>query len=211
MKKNIFIIILGLAVAVLLYFLLSEPKLPDSHKDDNARVIAENKAFKEKEPALLRKIDSLEQSGKRKDSSNAALKAELAITRKTLDKYTTTATRLAIEVKQLSKADTTPLGSKCDSLAEVATNFQFLYEQYKAYSDSITLNLDSSKADYAEALAQQKKLYDELKQKYDALFAAYTTLFHDYGKSLKTIKRERLKTKIAALLGLIGGAAAVLK
>jgi chromosome segregation ATPase len=209
--KTWLIIFLSIAAAIMLYLLLKEPKQTDSHKDDYGRVVAKNKVFKAKEPALIRKIDSLEQSGKRKDSANAALRAELSVTRKALDKYTTTATRLAIEVKQLSKADTTPLGRKCDSLAEVATNFQFLYEQYKAYSDSITLNLDSSKADYAEALTQQKKLYDELKQKYDALFAAYTTLFSDYSKSLKTIKRERLKTKIAVLLGLVGGAAAVLK
>jgi hypothetical protein len=40
---------------------------------------------------------------------------------------------------------------------------------------------------------------------------AYKTLFADYTSARKTIKRGKLKTKLAALLGLIGGAAAVLK
>jgi hypothetical protein len=210
-KKNILIILLCIVAAVLLYFLLREPKQLDSHADDYARVVADNKAFKDKEPALLRRIDSLEREGKRKDSANGVLMAELSVIRKALDKTTIQAIRLAKEVKELSKADTSELGRKCDSLAEQAESFAYLYEQYKDYSDSIAVQMDSLKGDYATALAEQRLLYNELKIKYDALFAAYATLFSDYGKVQKTIKRERLKTKIAALLGLIGGAAAVLK
>jgi hypothetical protein len=211
MKKNITIILLCLAVAVLLYFLLHEPKQPDSHVDDNARVIAENKAFKEKEPALLKRIDSLETSARGKDSVIASLKFEKKATQKEADKYAATATRLAKEVKELTRNDTTVLGRRCDSLAEASQNFAFLYEQYKEYGDSLTIKMDSQNEDYVQALEERRKLYNELKQKHDALLSAYTTLFHDYSKSLKTIKRERLKTKIAALLAMVAGAAAALK
>lgn len=212
MKKNITIILLiALVAGLLLYFIMGEPKPTDSHIDDYDRVVAENKAFKDKEPAALKRIDSLESAGRSKDSAIASLRSERKATQREADKYASTANRLAGEVKVLRKSDTTEFARKCDSLAEAAINFKFLYDQYKEYGDSLTIKMDSQNEDYVKALEERRKLYDELKQKYDALFSAYTTLFHDYSKSLKTIKRERLKTKIAALLGLIGGAAAVLK
>lgn len=212
MKTKHWIILISVVVAaVLLYMLLKEPKPIDSHSDDRARITAERDSFKVREKAGLHKIDSLETTAKRKDSVIDRLKNEQATTRKALDKTTTLATRLAHEVKELQKGDTSELGRKCDSLAEEAISFKFLYEQYKAYSDSITVRLDSSKADNAAAMAELKRLYDELKQKYDHLFDGYNTLYEDLRSANKTIKRERLKTKIAALIGLIGGAAAAFK
>lgn len=212
MTKNYWIIFLIVAgVAVFLFFNLKEPKPIDSHKDDYSRIVAERDSFKVREASGLRKIDSLESVAKKKDSVIDRLKIEQATTRRALDKTTTVANRLAHEVKDLQKNDTSELGRKCDSLADEAMNFKFLYDQYKAYGDSITVQLDSSKVDNEAAKAELKRLYDELKQKYDALFTAYTTLFSDLGKAQKTIKRERLKTKIAAILGLAAGAAAVLK
>ena len=212
MKSKHWIIIIAVVVAaVLLYMLLKEPKPIDSHVDDYDRLAAENKAFKEKEAVALMRIDSLESSGKGKDSAITSLKTELSATRRQLDKTTTTATKLAKEVKELSKGDTSQLGRKCDSLAEEAHNFAFLYGQYKEYADSLTRVMDSKGEDYAKALEELRKLYDELKQKYDHVVEGYNTLYEDLRSANKTIKRERLKTKIAALLGLAAGAAAVLK
>lgn len=212
MKTKHWLIIIAIAVAaVLLYFLLKEPKPIDSHVDDHSRITAERDSFKVHEAIGLHKIDSLEKEGRRKDSAVDRLKTEQATTRKALDKTTTFANRLAHEVKVLQKTDTSEYGRKCDSLAEEVISFKFLYDQYKAYSDSITVHLDSSKADNASAMVEQKRLYDELKQKYDELFAAYTELFKDLRSLNKAIKRERLKTKIAAILGLAAGAAAVFK
>lgn len=212
MKAKHWIIIISVVVAaVFLYFLLKEPKPIDSHTDDVTRLTAERDTFKVHEAVGLRKIDSLERQGKRKDSASAALKIELSVTRKSLDKITTTANRLAGEVKELRKGDTSDFARKCDSLADEAVSFKFLYDQYKAYGDSITVQLDSSKADSDAAKVEQKKLYDELKQKYDHLFDGYNTLYEDLRSANKTIKRERLKTKIAAILGIAAGAAAVLK
>jgi uncharacterized coiled-coil DUF342 family protein len=211
MKKNIFIILLCLGVAVLLYFLLAEPKQLDSHKDDYDRVVADNKAFSAHAGRMQKVVDSLEQSGRRKDSAIASLKAEKKATQKEADKYAASATRLAKEVKALRRGDTSEFAHKCDSLAEQAQNFAFLYEQYKGYADSLTSVMDSQGEDYVKALEERRKLYDELKIQHDALMKAYQTLFADYGKAQKTVRRERLKTKIAALLALVGGAGAVLK
>lgn len=212
MKSKHWIIIIAIAVAaLLLYFLLKDPKPIDSHKDDYDRIIAENKAFKDKEAVTLKRIDSLESAGNSKDSAITALKNELSNVRKVMDVKNVTIIKLSKEVKELTKDDTTPLGRKCDSLAEEAQNFAFLYGQYKSYSDSLTTVMDSQNADYVKALEERRKLYDELKQKYDHIYEGYTTLYEDLRSANRTIKRERLKTKIAAILGLAAGAAAVLK
>lgn len=211
MTKNIVLGVLAAGVIVLLYFLLHEPKQTDSHKDDYNRLMAENKAFKELELGRLKVIDSLEASGKSKDSVIAALKADKATTQKALDKTTASASRLAKEVKELSKPDTTEFGRKCDSLAEQAENFAYLYNQYKESSDNLTAKLDSQSVEFRTALTEQKRLYAELKTQYDLLMDAYKTLANDYVQARKTIKRERLKTKIAALLALVAGGAAVIK
>lgn len=209
--KYIIITLLVLGAAILLYFLLHDKPLPDSHNDDYNRIVNINKAFQKREDSLLRRSDSLERSGRSKDSVIAALKAEKKATQKEADKYAASATRLAKEVKELRKGDTSEFAHKCDSLAEQAQSFAFLYEQYKNYSDSLTVVMDSQGEDYVNALEERRKLYDELKRQHDALMEAYKTLFADYTSARKTIKREKLKTKLAALLGLIGGAAAVLK
>jgi hypothetical protein len=209
--KHIIITLLIIGAAILLYFLLHDKPLPDSHNDDYNRIVNINKAFQKREDSLLRRSDSLERSGRFKDSVIAALKAEKKATQKEADKYAASATRLAKEVKELRKGDTSEFAHKCDSLAEQAASFAFLYEQYKNYSDSLTRVMDSQGEDYVSALEERRKLYDELKRQYDALMEAYKTLFADYTSARKTIKREKLKTKLAALLGLIGGAAAVLK
>lgn len=212
MTKKYWIIIIAVVVAAaLLYMLLNEPKPIDSHADDYDQIVAENKAFKAKESATLKRIDSLESAGNNKDSAINALKSELLSVRKIMDVKNVTITKLSKEVKELSKGDTTQLGRKCDSLAEEAQNFAFLYGQYKEYADSLTTVMDSQNEDYVKALEELRKLYDELKQKYDHVVEGYETLYNDLQSANKTIKRERLKTKIAAILGLAAGAAAVLK
>lgn len=200
-----------IVAAVLLYFLLHEPKQPDSHKSDYDKVVAENKAFQQREVTRLRVIDSLERSGRTKDSVNAVLKAEKKATQKEADKYAAASVRLAKEVQELRKGDTSAFAYKCDSLAGQVKNFAFLYEQYKGYSDSLTATMESQNEDYVKALEQRRLLYDDLKRQHDQLLEAYKSLFADYGKVQKSIRRERLKTKIAALLALVGGAAAVFK
>ena len=209
--KHWIIILLVIGAAILLYFLLHDKPLPDSHQSDYNRVIADNKAYQKLADSVIRRADSLERSSRLKDSTIAALKAEKKATQKEADKYAASATRLAKEVKELRNGDTSEFAHKCDSLAEQAQSFAILYEQYKSYSDSLTNVMDSRDEDYVKALEARRKLYDELKRQHDALLEAYKTLFADYTTARRTIKREKLKTKLASLLALIGGAAAVLK
>jgi uncharacterized coiled-coil DUF342 family protein len=197
--------------AVLLYFLLHEPKPTDSHTADYNKVVADNKAFQRREDSIIRRADSLETAGRSKDSAIAALRAEKKATQKEADKYAAASVRLAKEVKELRKGDTSAFAHKCDSLAEQAQSFAYLYERYKSYSDSLEAKMNSQGDDYVKALEELRKLYDELKRQHNELLEAYKALFADYAKAQKSVRRERLKTKIAAILALVGGAAAVLK
>lgn len=209
MNKNITIALLLIAVAILLYFLLSDSKEPDSHAGDNAIVQADNKIIIAQRDAGLKKIDSLVRDAMRRDTLEWQLKIELAASRKDLDKSTAKAVQLAKEIKQMK--DTSSFGRKCDSLATEAENFAWLYLQYKTYADSLTAVMDKATADYKLALFEQKLLYDELYSKYEQLYRLYNVLFKDHQQSGKKLRREKLKTKVAALLGLVGAGVIILK
>jgi chromosome segregation ATPase len=212
MKRQYWIIGGLIAVAAgLLYFLLHEPKPIDSHTADYDKVVADNKAFQQREIEKLKLIDSLQKDVTKRDTLIGELKSKLSGTRRDLDRSTAKAVQLATEIKQLKGLDTTVLGRKADSLASEAIEYAWLYNQYKANSDSLAAVVDKNNEDYVKALEERRKLYDELKRQHNELLESYKALFADYAKSQKTVRRERLKTKIAALLALVGGAAAVLK
>lgn len=205
MNKNILLIALCAATAILLYLLLSDPKQPDSHATDHAMVQADNKIILAQRDAGLRKIDSLEKAIVKRDSLIDKQKTELAIYRRDLDKSTVKAVQLAKEIRILKQQDTTELGRKADSLANEALNFAWLYEQYKAHSDSLAVLIDSNKVSYETALNEQRRLYDELYRKYEQLYRLYNVLFKDHQHAGKKLRREKLKTKVGVLLGVATG------
>lgn len=209
MNKNITIALLAIAVAILMYFLLSDSKEPDSHTTDNAIVQADNKIIIAQRDAGLKKIDSLLRDVVKRDTLIAELKSQLSFTRRDLDKTTAKAVQLAREIRQLK--DTTGKSDKCDSLAIEAENFAYLYNAYKTYVDSLTSMTNKSTADYQAALSEQKRLYDELFGKYEQLYRLYNILFKDHQQAGKKLRREKLKTKVAALLGLVGAGVIILK
>jgi hypothetical protein len=201
MNKNYWIIALAIALAVCLAFLLWPDKPVDSHKTDNDIVQADNKIIIEQRNAGLKKIDSLEKGITKRDSLIEKQATELSIYRHDLDKSTAKAVQLAKEIKVLKQTDTTELGRKADSLADVAINFAWLYEQYKASSDSLSILVDKNNEDYINAMNTQRKMYDELFVKHQYLLTTYNALFKDYQQAGKKLRREKLKTKVAALLG----------
>lgn len=211
MKKNLIIIGLIILAGVQLYFLLSEPKQPDSHANDYTMVQEDNKQLKAHRDSGLKIIDSLQFVISQRELVVSQLEEQLAGYRIDLDKSSAKAVQLANDIKTLQRPDTSIADRKCDSLAIEAENFAYLYNAYKRYVDTLTATTNKSIIDYQAAMNEQKKLYDELQAKYDQLYRLYDNLYKDYNTGQKSLRRERLKTKIAALLALIGGAAAVIK
>jgi hypothetical protein len=209
MKKNYFIIGLCVALAVCLAFLLWPDKPVDSHKTENDIVQADNAIIIEQRNAGLKKIDSLQKGITKRDSLIAKQATELSIYRRDLDRSTAKAVQLAKEVKALK--DTSVFGRRCDSLANEAINFAWLYEQYKISSDSLSALVDKNNEDYVNAMNTQRKLYDELFVKYEQLYKLYNALFKDYQQAGKSLRREKLKTKVAALLGAAGAVILLVK
>lgn len=221
MKKNIFIGALIVVVGVLLYFLLREGKQYDSHTTNNDLVKTDNKIILAQRDAGLKTIDSLVKDIMHRDSVETQLRDQLSGTRHDLDKSITQVIRFGKEVNRMK--DTARMAgwgdeewaivrrSTLDSLTTELPNLAFLYQQYKDYADSLTTVVDSSKVGYQLALAEQKQLYDNLYTKYEQLYRLYDQLFKDYTGAKRSLKREKLKTKVAALLALVAGGAALIK
>jgi hypothetical protein len=219
--RNIIIASLAVAVAVLLWFLIHEPKQPDSHTYQHDQAQSDLKIVRQQRDSGLRIIDSLQRGVAKRDSLIDELNKRLSLTRHDLDKSVNNALRLSKEIKLMK--DTARMAgwgddewaivrrSTLDSLTSELPNLAYLYQQYKDFADSLTVIVSKNEVDYKAALAEQKRLYEELYSKYEQLYRLYEQLFKDYSSVKKSIKRERLKTKIAALLALIGGGAAVVK
>lgn len=199
MKKNITIALLVIAVAILLYFLLSDSKEPDPHTTDHAIVQADNKIIGAQRDAGLKKIDSLESEVKKRDTIIDKTKSERDYYRRDADKSKAKVVQQAKVILDLK--DTSAYGRKCDSLATEALNFAWLYDQYKASSDSLSALVDKNNEDYVKALEERRAMYDELYRKYEQLYRLYNVLFKDHQQAGKKLRREKLKTKVAALLG----------
>lgn len=209
MKKNYFIIGLCIALAICIAFLLWPDSPVDSHATNHAIVQADNKILQEQRNAGLKIIDSLKKDVTKRDTIIRELKSELSIYRRDLDKSTAKAVQLAKEIKILK--DTSAFGRRCDSLATEALNFAFLYEQYKAHGDSLSALVDKNSEDYVNAMETQRKMYDELYIKYEQLYKLYNALFKDHQQAGKKLRREKLKTKVAAILGAAGAVILLLK
>jgi hypothetical protein len=197
MTKNWTIALLLLTVICCLWFILQTDKPADTHTAEHSIVEADNKAILKQRDSGLKIIDSLQKGITKRDALINELKSQLSFTRRDLDKSTAKAVQLAI--KQLK--DTSAYGRRCDSLASEALNFAWLYEQYKANSDSLATVVDKNSEDYVKALEVRRTMYDDLYSKYEQLYRQYNHLYVDNVQAGKKLRREKLKTKVAAVLG----------
>lgn len=209
MSKNWTIAILALTVICCFWFILTPDKQSDTHTTDNAIVQADNKITIKQRDSGLKVIDSLQREIKSRDTLGDKYRSERDYYRRDADKYKANVVRLSNEIKQLK--DTSANGRRCDSLASEALNFAFLYEQYKANSDSLSSVVDKNSEDYVKALEERRRMYDELYSKYEQLYRQYNHLYVDNVQAGKKLRREKLKTKVAALLGLIGAGLIIMK
>jgi hypothetical protein len=71
-------------------------------------------------------------------------------------------------------------------------------------SDSLKINYEAKEAGKDQRIA-------ELQASYDSLYKAYQDLFADTGKMMKDLRRQKLKTKVAAVLGAAGAVILLLR
>lgn len=205
-SKNIFIGLLILALAICIWFLLQPDKQHDSHKSDRAEVVADKAAIDKQGVNYRRVIDSLSVDNYRLDSTNKSLIKGQAITEGKLNIKTAEAKALAKEIQKHNK-DTGEQARRIDSLVAQLESVTFLLTQYQAYADSINTTNDSLKIGYEAIKKEDSKRIAELQGAYDKLYKSYIALFDTTAGLQKDLKRQKLKTKVAAVLG---GALAVL-
>lgn len=210
MKKNFAIILLLAALAVCIFFLLQGDKQHDTHKSDHAEVIAINDTLKAHDAQHAKIIDSMAKSNARLDSANKSLKAGQTATQRKLNAKTAELNQYIDQVREINQ-DTGVFGHMLDSLKDKAESVTYLLVQYEQYADSINNVNDSLKIGYEAMIQEKDKRYSELKAAYDKLFKAYTELFATSQTMQKSLKRQKLKTKIAAVLGAAGAVLLLVK
>jgi len=206
MSSNTKSIILLSIIAVLLILLLWPDKQHNLHEDHHGDVVADHDTLKAHEAQHAKIIDSLNKTIAVKDSVNKSLREGQATTRKQLDLKNAQVKQLTNEIREYNK-DTGYFGHMLDSLQALIENYSFLLSQYESYSDSINNVNDSLRIIIAAKDAEKDKAKAELQAAYDKLLKAYQELFATSQGLMKDLKKQKLKTKIAIVLG---GAAAVL-
>lgn len=199
-KKYWPLIAVAAGVALLLFFLLQGDKQHDSHKDDKADVIADHDTLKAHGVIYSRIDDSLRKEITQLKSVNTQLKQGQATTRRQLDAKTAEVRSLAKEVQQHNR-DTGEQARRIDSLVAKIETFAFLLSQYQQYADSINNVNDSLSIGHETVKKADDKHIAELQSSYDKLFKAYMDLFKTSEGLQKSLKRQKLKTKTAAVLG----------
>lgn len=212
MKKYslLIITILVAAIFLLLYFLLSQPKQHDTRADDHTEIASNNDTFKVHESAWSKKDQEQQQTIKQQDAIITDLMAGQHQTRVELDKSKSLAQRLANDIRGYNQ-DTGVYGRKLDSLINQVDNLTFLLGQYQQYSDSLNVVNEEQRDKYDALLTERAKIYSELRTNYDKVYKEYDQVFKVNKSMQKDLRRERLKTKIAAVLGLVAAGFMLMK
>lgn len=192
----------AIAVAILLYMIFSANKPEESHRTESGNL--------NNDEHILR--DSLTEERRRNAINENALivinnnlrskNIEADATRRELDKTKLIANRLASEVKSLQPEDTSEYSHKVDSLIIQSDNLTYLIHSYEQAVDSLSNLYDQQKITYENMISDKVKINELIRTSYDKVKTSYDGLYTDYGKLSKSLKRERLKTKVAAVIGL---------
>lgn len=214
MNKNIAIGILAAAIIFLLWVLLSDGcgKPVDSHTDDYQEVKAERDSAIARELASRNREDSLRLSIRMQDTLIADLVAAQEQSRIELDRSKNQAYRLAVELQAYKREhDTSAFGRKLDSLLHEVIGLTDKLTEYESIVDSLQRQYADQQITYQTLLDEKATLYSRLRESYDNVSRQYDHLYHDYGSQGKSLKREKLKGKIAALLALVATGLLILK
>jgi chromosome segregation ATPase len=210
MKKNYFIIGLLVALAICVAFLLWPDKQHDSHRDGKADIVADHDTLKAHDAISAHVIDSLKKDNAGLKAENKSLLSGQAMTEKKLNARAAEVKNLVAQIREINQ-DTGFFGHMLDSLQQQVESLTFLMDQYEQYADSINNVNDTIVVNYDAIIKEKDKAKAELQASYDKLFKAYMDLFKTSEGLMKDLKRQKLKTKVAAVLGAAGAVILLLK
>jgi chromosome segregation ATPase len=207
LQKYWFTYLLAAVAIFLLILLLSGNKPIDSHASEAAALKKENAELSDRISREQKVHDSLHAEIRQKDSAVAALRVQQKVTANELVKTKGKVQNLADEVKELSRLDTTYLARKADSLQQYTRDLIMLNDAYVEFTDSLNSLVDRNKADYERLISDKDKLFNQVNAARERCAEDYAGLKKDYDKLGKKLKRNKLLTKVTAVLA---GALAVI-
>lgn len=209
MKLAVQLVCAAIIGAILMYVFIPEPENTgvsqqdyDAMKGVYENVVAENLA-------ITSFTDSLQWEKQKVDS---AIKLILVENSRYKDKLKDSSARikaLAAQVLALSSGAEKDL--LCDSLAKQVTTLIEAYERISDRYDYLNRYIDSTSIFHNLIVKELKEANRKLLDQYNALYSAYMSLVTDQAALQKILRRQKLKTKIAAVLGIIGTGAALFK
>jgi len=210
MKKNYWIIGLVIALAICIAFLLWPDRQHDTHADQHTDIITDHDTLKAHKVIYDHDDDSLKKEITQLQTENKELKQGQATTRRQLDAKTAEVRTYLAQIREINQ-DTGFFGHMLDSLQQQVESLTFLIGQYEQYADSINIVNDSLSTTFEARMNGKDKRIAELQTAYDKLYKAYMDLFKTSEGLMKDLRRQKLKTKIAAVLGAAGAVMLLLK
>lgn len=209
MRQIITAICIIAIVVILVYVFIPEAKSDALPAETDIELLKQqNEQLQEDLFYTARAVDSLKYENDRRDTIQKASKKEIAGYKARLADSTIKINQLAKEVLSLRSEDRKD--SLCDELAHKVLFLTDLYHEYSNKYDSLLSITDSSLAAFAT-------INMELRKSNEAVLSAYTDVYNKYmalvaDRSLdKSLRRQKLKTKVVAVLGIIGTGAALFK
>lgn len=194
--------LLVIAAAIIVYLILNGNKGVDTHRTEASINDKDYKAVHD----ILKESDKQHAIDVRAiivlGANLRAKNEEAAATRHELDKTKAVANRLSREVRELQPEDTSLYAHKVDSLAQQTDDLAEQVVKYEGQVDSLNTLYTEQKITYEKMIDDKVKINELLRTSYDKVKVSYDGLYTDYGKLSKQVKRERFKTKAAALIAL---------
>lgn len=211
LKTHWFAYVLGITVIILIYFLLSGNKPIESHKTESDNLSKEYKELRDSMAEAKRRDFIQQKVIISQDSAIRSIRSNNEVTRKELDKTKIVAQRLAKEIKFTQPEDTSVYAHKVDSLVSKNQDLIELNDQYVTAVDSLNKIVDQQKSTYEQRINDQVALVNSMSKAATNCNTAYNGLNADYSKLGKQVRREKVKTKVAALIALAETAIIIFK
>lgn len=178
--------------------------------DSANRVLSDSletyKRFDKEKVLVIASQDSTIQRYRKADQD---AKAAEQTARTELNKVKASVLQLRKELLGYRSLDTGTVFFLLDSLLNETRNLAWLLDQYMAATDSLTtikdsltLAIDQQKSNYESLAVKRAQLLTQMRTQYDNVYAMYNRLYSDNKGLQKSLKREKVKTKVAVIIAL---------
>jgi chromosome segregation ATPase len=198
---------LAIALIVVVCLLLSDScsKAPKDHSVEKEIIDRGDKQLRDS-LELYKQFDrdkSLKIAGM--DSTIREIRKVAEVRRAELNRSNSTAIQLRNELRGYRNMDTGYVNIRIDSLLNEVDNLTFLLADYTRAVDSLSIAIDQQKENYESLAAKRAELLTQIRTQYETVNKGYQNLFSTNQGLQRSLKREKLKTKIAAVIALVEG------